>query len=551
MAGGKRKPIILMMYKMLFVAAFVAWVVFAFKRCFPYPLFYDFSSPAPVSFQSHDGYIDALKKYREQRVKQKQKEQFWQDVKGFFFNTGELWYDTGTPAVLVSDTGYGNYTNIQLDKANECAAIKNDGKYLYILSDHPSIKLDVYPHILLDGAVVVVDAYPPGEMEVVSKIWLTAGKSGETYKKYVGLYISGQNLVVLSEEYDYHNYYSRVTRADIYDMTDKNKPVHKRTLELDGMLVNSCEKDGILYLFTSKNIWLRYYGFYHRDTFQPPEITDPDRYIPYCSDTGHGGKQYVSADHIYTSLPKVTKNNYFMEVSAINMAAIDLGGNMPAEVSAYVYFGSDLQLYMKAESIYFMQEKRENEIYYTGIVRFGIDKAGIQYAASIKVPGQMHDRFWADEYNGNLRIATILYDKVNHLFVLDENLNFMSHIRYTTAGERNVSVCFDGEMVYAAPLFVFDLSDPRSPEIKADSLAAYNREINKRALIMSYDDNGNLKMVQAFADGVDRYNNIFAMDRVTCIENILYRFDDETLTAYDMNVKDGYDFKKICSVDYN
>jgi len=81
-------------------------------------------------------------------------------------------------------------------------------------------------------------------------------------------------------------------------------------------------------------------------------------------------------------------------------------------------------------------------------------------------------------------------------------------------------------------------------------------DIKKQALVISYDKDNGLKLVQAL-DGVDddeygyfRSNITSAVNRVTYIENILYHFDGEAVHAYDMDVTSVDGFASIGSVYY-
>ena len=468
MAAKKRRPVILMLYKILFIAAFAVWVIFAFKHLFPLPLsafVYDFSPPIPVLYESYDNYLEHIKKFEESHdayIEMLKRDGF--EGLRFFPHSIKI-------------------TLIDYDAVNESDAIKNDGKYFYIFSDCPSIKLDDYPHTLFDGSVIIADAYSADEMDVVSKILLASGKTGVNEKKYTDMYISGQNLVVLSYEYDLVEYdfsygyspdfHSTVTIVDIYDITDKNKPVRKRTFELDGNLSGSREQNGVLYLFTTKSI--RWNSGYYIDYTDAPGTTDRDKYIPSYFDSVYGEKQYVPAERLYSFLPKKIGPEISILISTINIAAIDLNSNAPADVSSYIFMDFCIPtLYMGAENIYLMDNDRRSVINYTNVTKLGVEKTNIRYVASIKLPGLMRGRFSADEYKGNLRIATTEGDNRDYLFVLDENLNFLSAVRNIANGKRTMSVGFDKEMVYVYTfdpidtLFTVDLSDPQSPEIKAE-----------------------------------------------------------------------------------
>ena len=664
MDAKKRRAVILAAYKTLFVAAFAAWIVFAFKYLFPLPLsafVYDFSS-VPKVYGSHDEYIENLKIYEKSHEAYVQK---MSRQRASIRCAGP-----SEPNLISSvDTDHGD-TNNQVSGVNEGDIIKNDGKYLYILSMRPFLKLDDYPHTPHDGAVAIIDAYPADEVGLASKIWLASGKTGESERKYTDIYVSGQNLVVLSIEYElidygsffYRDYYSAVTVADIYDIADRNKPVHKRTFKLDGNLSGSREQNGILYLFATKTI--RWNSGYYFDYTDQAESIDYYKFVPYSFDTICGEKQYVPAERLYSFLPEIGEETSLI-ISTINIAAIDLDGNAQAGVSSYTYADYYTpQLYMSAENIYLMRNTWNAAVIYTDVTKFNIDGADIEYIASTRVPGYMHNQFSADEYKGNLRIATTERSAGNHLFVLDENLAIISSVRNMASGEQIKSVRFDKEMVHMVtfktidPLFTIDLSDPGSPEIKSelkipgystymhplgdglllgvgdDTAVRYatdengtrfesgfwrtgikaslfdvsdpynpketavlklggkssytdidynhknflnipkysvfsirggfsyieetqpDADIKKQALVISYDKDNGLKLVQAL-DGVDddeygyfRSNITSAVNRVTYIENILYHFDGEAVHAYDMDVTSVDGFASIGSVYY-
>lgn len=515
MAVKKRNPLVLKIYYAAFIVMFIAWVIFALRHLSPSTaLFYNFSSPAPATFSSHDDYIRAVKRHDEQMQRQLERER-----RAWERRDRRLGFGTG-----ISHPFRGNWWDSRRFfrplTNNEGYVIKNDGKYLYILSEHPSMILDTYPHILLEGAVVIVDAYPPGEMNVVSKIWLVSGESGKSNREYSDIYVSGDNLLILSIKYYYNNFYSVVTLVDIYDITDRNRPVHTRTFKLDGYFVSLHVRNDILYLFTVKNIWLntnRYVWLHHIYIrgfswydFEPPEMTVKDRFIPYYYDTAHGGKRYVAADRLHTLFPNTAENlNHW--ISTVNIAAVDLTGSTPPNVSSYTYptrSGELPRIYMSAENnIYLMRGIQENGISYTDILKLSVDKTDVRYAASGKVPGHIRNQ---DEYNGNFRIATTewyrrsnvfirgnlrlqLQRHNNYVFTLDSNLNFVSSVARMTLRERIGSVRFDGDMSYvttrisfgdlAYSLFIIDLSEPESPEIKAElKLPQSMRELYLRSL---------------------------------------------------------------------
>jgi uncharacterized secreted protein with C-terminal beta-propeller domain len=80
-----------------------------------------------------------------------------------------------------------------------------------------------------------------------------------------------------------------------------------------------------------------------------------------------------------------------------------------------------------------------------------------------------------DEYNNNFRIATTTgnwqAESLNHVYVLDNNLQIIGKLEDLAHGEKIYSVRFLGEKGYLVtfrqmdPLFVIDLSNPTNPAV--------------------------------------------------------------------------------------
>jgi uncharacterized secreted protein with C-terminal beta-propeller domain len=106
------------------------------------------------------------------------------------------------------------------------------------------------------------------------------------------------------------------------------------------------------------------------------------------------------------------------------------------------------------------------------------------YVASGTVPGRVDSQFSLDEKDGMLRISTTAtmasvdtWDTINNLFVLGQNggkLTTVGSVTGLAPGEQIYSTRFVGDRGYVVtfrqvdPLFVFDLSNPAQPELKAE-----------------------------------------------------------------------------------
>ncbi len=101
------------------------------------------------------------------------------------------------------------------------------------------------------------------------------------------------------------------------------------------------------------------------------------------------------------------------------------------------------------------------------------------------VPGNTINQYAMDEYNGNLRIATNLWQntggsvvfgggqssQINNVYVLNQNLSIVGKLEGLAQGENLHSVRFMGDKCYLVtfirtdPLFVIDLSQPTNPKV--------------------------------------------------------------------------------------
>ena len=95
-------------------------------------------------------------------------------------------------------------------------------------------------------------------------------------------------------------------------------------------------------------------------------------------------------------------------------------------------------------------------------------------AGSGRVKVHLLNQFSKEEYEGNLRVATTVWEEGNNLFVLDGSLNVIGSVTGLAKGETIYSVRFMGDKGYIVtfrtmdPLFVFDLSDPRAPKVTGE-----------------------------------------------------------------------------------
>ncbi len=107
-------------------------------------------------------------------------------------------------------------TNIQVKGVDEADAVKTDGEYIYICSGKN---------------ITILKAYPAEEAEILSQIKL----NGTTK----GIFVNGDRLAVLEEDFGSHEKVSVKTSIKVYDVSDKMTPVLKRNVSIEGYYFNS------------------------------------------------------------------------------------------------------------------------------------------------------------------------------------------------------------------------------------------------------------------------------------------------------------------------
>tara|TARA_Y100000310_G_scaffold330494_1_gene402248 strand:+ start:1498 stop:3936 length:2439 start_codon:yes stop_codon:yes gene_type:complete len=401
--------------------------------------------------------------------------------------------------------GAGDYseTNIQVEGVDEADIVKNDGKYIYVVSGQK---------------VLIVDAFPAEDMEILSEIELEG---------YVSeIFINDDKLVVFMSG----NYYgSGDSEVLVYDISDREKAVLDSEIEFDGSYVDSRMIGDYVYIISTKYV--------DRDNPEPPIFVigsveektavedvyyfdSPDNSYVFTSVlaldlddgefesetylTGASRQVYVSEDNIYLTRTK------WMEYKSQLEATVDevYSKILPSEEmdKVQVIMNSDKSAYLKGreiqtvvsdysdslkgddkadfdkelleglENLDIILQKRYEK---TLIHKIGVDKMDIEYKGAGEVPGRILNQFSMDEYKGNFRIATTTGQvsrrsgsvSLNHLYILDDDLEVTGKVEDLAPGERIYSVRFMGKRAYVVtfkkvdPLFVIDVANPRNPKV--------------------------------------------------------------------------------------
>lgn len=346
-------------------------------------------------------------------------------------------------------------TNVQVQGVDEGDIIKNDGKYLYHLTDN---------------SLVISEIAPVSKMKVLSRTEFDKLNASE-------LYLTEDQVIVLGTYHreNYEKYFGEnYTKALIYDISDRTSLKLLKEVEVSGYYNSSRLIDNCLYFVANKNVY--------------PYMFDEDYDVmPLYRDSAvNEGLVEVSCEEI-RYFPE-NKCNSYMTTVGVNLEEPDKS----ADISTYLGYSDSI--YSSKENMYVTFEKydRKNSEdvalrsmipvssnVVTKIYRFRLEAGKMNCKATGEVPGSILNQFSMDENDGYFRIATTTGSMTgtgeaqskNHMFVLNSDLETVGKIEDIAPGESIYSVRYMGDRAYMVtfrkvdPLFVMDLSEPTAPKI--------------------------------------------------------------------------------------
>jgi uncharacterized secreted protein with C-terminal beta-propeller domain len=427
-----------------------------------------------------------------------------------------------TSGALPSAAGIGSpgysQTNVQVAGVDEPDFVKNDARYIYVISGN---------------TLTIVDAYPPTSASVLSKTELV-----DTPRE---IFINGDRLVLLKTgssdielsgtpqstdivakvammpaRYPYYRS-APVTHAVFYDISDRAHPKVLKDYTIDGDYVNARMIGSTVYLLSRESVYPYndriivpavhenakivatpdvYYFDNPEQQYDFTTVTSFDASNGATRDAktylvGSGNILYVSPDAMFVSYQKY--NNVYRPMRGFAEPALDVvqgsGGSAAgiarASSSTLVEDFNTMSDSEKQAVIAEMKSgeqesirKREIDQSTTMIHKIGINNGAITYLAKGEVPGYLKNQFAMDEYGGNLRVATTSdvwtsrgQYEYNNVFVLDRTMKTIGSLTHIAEQEKIYSTRFIGDRLYMVtfkridPFFVIDLSTPSSPKI--------------------------------------------------------------------------------------
>jgi uncharacterized secreted protein with C-terminal beta-propeller domain len=422
--------------------------------------------------------------------------------------------DTVTSQKGSDDMDYST-TNVQVENVDEPDYLKNDAKYVYIISQNTLSIIDAYP---AESAKLVLKIALDIESQWIQNMFLNNDR--------LVIFYNGQSQEEIIPQFDFipRPSYSPVTHALIVDVSDKENPEILKDYTIDGHFRDARMIGDYAYFVTNKNIDHQYPRLpIIMESAEPLMVPDAfyfdnvERFsnfntltaIDIFGDTitsetflmGYSGTIYVSENNFYLTYQQNLPYGFYEESSrdrffdvVVPLLPQDLQNKIKAikgdsslssarqwtEISEVLQDSYNQMSQSQKENLFEKIRKAladydakiQQESLKTIIHKISIDGDKLEYQAKGSVPGRLLNQFSMDESNDRFRVATTTeyYSQYsgmmrsNAVYVLDEDLKILGGLDEIAPDESIFSARFIGDRLYLVtfqqidPFFVIDLS---------------------------------------------------------------------------------------------
>jgi inhibitor of cysteine peptidase len=432
---------------------------------------------------------------------------------------------TGVPSVAPmpldgaskTESGGSEYstTNVQVQNVDEPDYIKNDSKYVYIVSHNTLSIIDAYP---AESAKLVLKIALDIESQYIQNMFLNDDR--------LVIFYNGQSDDEIIPQYDFvpRRSYSPVTHALIVDVSDKEHPTILKDYSIDGYFMDARMIGNYAYFVTNNNVDYQYPrlpvimedsirimtpdAFYFDNSEQFSNfntltaidifgdkinsesflmgytgtfyVSEDNFYLTYQQNMPFGFYENSSRDRFFDVVVPLLPNNIQEQIKAIqNDSSINssIQWIKISELMQKSYNQMDKndkeELFEKIrEALNEYDTKIQEDTRKTIIHKISIDEDKIEYVAKGSVPGRLLNQFSMDEKEDRFRVATTTEYYIQHqgtvranaVYVLDEQLNIVGELDKIAPDESIFSARFMDDRLYLVtfqqidPFFVIDLS---------------------------------------------------------------------------------------------
>jgi uncharacterized secreted protein with C-terminal beta-propeller domain len=436
---------------------------------------------------------------------------------GFMAAESEMVMDAPTAAVSKSQSGGSDYstTNVQVENVDEPDYLKNDSKYVYIVSQNTLSIIDAYP---AESSKLILKIALDIESQYIQNMFLNDDR--------LVIFYNGQSDDEIIPQFDFvpRRSYSSVTHALIVDVSDKENPTILKDYSIDGHFRDARMIGDYAYFVTNSNIDYQHprlpiimedsirimtpEAFYFDNVEQFSNfntltaidifgdkinsetflmgysgtfyVSEDNFYLTYQQSMPHGFYENSSRDRFFDVVVPLLPNDIQEEIKSIqNDSSMNSSAQWVkiSELMQKSYNGMDKkykeELFEKIrEALNEYDAKIQEETRKTIIHKISIDEDKIEYVAKGTVPGRLLNQFSMDESGDRFRVATTIEHYIQHqgtvrtnaVYVLDEQLNIVGGLDGIAPDESIFSAKFMGDRLYLVtfeqidPFFVIDLS---------------------------------------------------------------------------------------------
>ena len=428
---------------------------------------------------------------------------------------------TGAPipesTTTKTESGGPDYstTNVQVENVDEPDYIKNDSKYVYIVSQNTLSIIDAYP---AESAKVVLKIALDIESQHIQNMFLNDNR--------LVIFYNGQSDEEIIPQFDFvpRRSYNSVTHALIVDVSDKENPSIIKDYSIDGNFRDARMIGNYAYFVTNSNVNHQYprlpvimedsvrimtpEAFYFDNVEQFSNfntLTAIDIFGDVInSETflmGYTGSFYVSENNFYLTYQQnmpfgfyenSSRDRFFDVVvpllpNSIQSQIIEIQNDSSmSSTSQWIAISELMQksynkmdkksketLFEKIKDALNEYDKKiQEDTRKTIIHKISIDDDKIEYVAKGTIPGRLLNQFSMDENGDRFRVATTteIYTQYegtirsNSVYVLNEQLEIVGELEEIASEESIFSARFIGDRLYLVtfqqidPFFVIDLS---------------------------------------------------------------------------------------------
>jgi len=420
----------------------------------------------------------------------------------------------GVSKVESGGTDYST-TNVQVANVDEPDYLKNDSKYVYIVSQNTLSIIDAYP---AEDAKLILKIALDIESQYIQNMFLNDDR--------LVIFYNGQSDDEIIPQFDFvpRRSYNSVTHALIVDVSDKENPTILKDYSIDGNFRDARMIGDYAYFVTNSNVDHQYprlpvimedsvrimtpEAFYFDNVEQFSNfntltainvfedainsetflmgytgsfyVSENNFYLTYQQNMPFGFYENSSRDRFFDVVVPLLPKSIQDEIKLIENSELDSASaqwNAISELMQKSYNEMNKkdkeELFDKIrDALNEYDRKIQEDTRKTIIHKISIDEDKIEYVAKGTVPGRLLNQFSMDESGDRFRVATTneIYTQYegtirsNAVYVLDEQLEIVGELEEIAPDESIFSTRFMGDRLYMVtfqqidPFFVIDLS---------------------------------------------------------------------------------------------